>query len=104
MPTAEKRIYKPGEYERELGSGGYVVRNAIYGSGKYHLPTTDGKAALCGKVPSCSWTIRASRAELERVAPERVCKRCLTAEAKSLPQGAHRVVAGVRNHPKISRQ
>ncbi len=81
------RIYKHGEYEAELGAGGYVVRDTIFGSGKYHVPTTDGAAALCGKKPSCSWTTRGSRREFERVAPERICKRCLSAE-RAAKEGA----------------
>lgn len=63
-----------------------LVRDSRFGSGKFHVPTDDTfTATLCGQVPSCgTFPNRGPRAQWEAVRPDRICKRCLSAEAKAV--------------------
>lgn len=67
----------------ETTTSGRVVRDSVHGSSKYHLPAGD-RSAWCGVTPSCPGPFRVSgsRADFERLCPERICKRCRNAEAK----------------------
>lgn len=61
-----------------------IVRDSRFGSGKFHVPTDDTfSGTLCGQAPSCrTFLVRGDREQWEAVRPDRICKRCLAAEAK----------------------
>jgi len=63
---------------------GRLVRNSVFGSGKFHLTAAGGATTLCGVEARCgSFPLTAARADYERISPERICKRCRKLEDAS---------------------